>query len=53
MGVVLLKAKLDKETKRMHRYLIQKNDEGISGTIYIKKDEDGKKPQKTIKIKEV
>ncbi len=51
--VVKLKADLDKETKRMFRYLIDNdNEQGISGTIYTpKKDGNKRKPQKRLQIK--
>ena len=31
-------AAYDRDTRRMHRYLIQANDQGIVGTLYISKD---------------
>ena len=50
--IVKVKAVMDKETKRMNRYLIDNdNEHGISGTIYMPKKEGKKKPQKRLQIK--
>ena len=50
--IVKVKAIMDKETKRMNRYLIDNDNEyGISGTIYMPKKEGKKKPQKRLQIK--
>lgn len=43
-------AKQDKETKSCFRYNIKKNDKGISGVVYLKKD-DFEDPPESIKIK--
>jgi len=31
-------ATYDKDTRRMHRYIVEANDKGITGSIYINKE---------------
>jgi len=48
---VILKAKLDKSTKRQYRYKIEKNEHGVSGSLYLAQESVGKNPKKTLKLK--
>jgi|AntAceMinimDraft_18_1070375.scaffolds.fasta_scaffold10796_9 hypothetical protein len=48
---IVLKAKLDKSTKRQYRYKIEKNEHGVSGSLYLAQESVGKNPKKTLKIK--
>jgi hypothetical protein len=49
--VVSLTATKDKETKGTYRFLIDENDEGISGSLYLRKDEHDLKKVSSIKLK--
>lgn len=46
----LVNAEKDKLTKTKVRYVIQDNEHGVSGTLYLDQ-EKGKKPQKILKMK--
>lgn len=47
---VVIKAKLDKTTKRKYRYIVGENEYGLSGTLYRTKTSVGKKPKKRLKL---
>ena len=51
MPVVTVSAKTDKTTKTKKRFIIEPNEEGISGTIYLDKDDSKTVDEILIKIK--
>jgi hypothetical protein len=49
--VISLSATKDKETKGTYRFIIDENDEGISGSLYLKKEDHDLKKVNNLKLK--
>jgi len=48
---IRIKANFDKETKTINRFIIEDNTYGISGSLYVKKEDAGKANTLLIKVK--
>ena len=48
---IKIKANFDKDTKTTKRFIIDDNEYGISGSLYIKKEDAGKANTLLIKVK--